>query len=78
MRNTELAPRLPLVERNRGRNAEHIGKAQDTGDLRARKMHDPNFVCAALIDIALSITVKTLSFPAIENSEGSNNCRTSE
>jgi hypothetical protein len=36
-----------LIERNRGSDAEQIGKAQDTGRLRARIMHDANFVCSA-------------------------------
>src|SRR5229473_6351811 len=48
MRNTKWAlARSPLIERNRGSDAEQIGKAQDTGHLRARIMHDANFVCRA-------------------------------
>src|SRR6516164_365800 len=48
MRNTKLAlTRSPLIERNRGSGAEHIGKARDTSQLRARIIHDANFVFSA-------------------------------
>jgi hypothetical protein len=46
VRNAKRAlARSPLIERNRGSDAEQIGKAQDTGHLRARVIHDANFVC---------------------------------
>src|SRR5438105_4150771 len=61
--------RSPLIERNRGSDAEQIGKAQDTGHLRARIIHDANFVCSARRH-RLSLPVKTLTLPAIEASEG--------
>ena len=70
VRNTKWAPpRSPLIDRNRGSDAEQIGQTQDTGHLRARIMHDANFVCS-FADIALSLPVKTLTLPAIETSEG--------
>jgi hypothetical protein len=48
MRDTKWAlARSALIERNRGSDAEQIGEAQDTGHLRARIMHDANFVCSA-------------------------------
>jgi hypothetical protein len=48
MRNAKWAlARSPLIERNRGSDAEQIGKAQDTGHLRAGVMHDANFVSSA-------------------------------
>jgi hypothetical protein len=56
-----------LIERNRGSDAEQIGKAQDTGHLRARVMP---ISCAAIPVIALSLPVKTLTLPAIETAEG--------
>src|SRR5258705_9256204 len=47
MRNTKWAlARSLLIERNRGSDAKQIGKAQDTGRLCARIMHDANFVCS--------------------------------
>jgi hypothetical protein len=45
MRNTKWGlARSPLIERNLGSDTEQIGKAQDTGLLRARIMNDANFV----------------------------------
>lgn len=48
VRDTKWAPpRSPLIDRNRGSDAEQIGQTQDTGDLRARIMHDAYFVWSA-------------------------------
>ena len=71
MRDTKwVLARLPLIDRNPGSDAEQIGKAQNTGHLRARIMHDAKISCAGLADIALSVPVETLTLPAIESSEG--------
>jgi hypothetical protein len=37
--------RSPLIERNRRSDAEQIGKALNTGHLRASVVHDADFVC---------------------------------
>src|SRR6202047_600578 len=69
VRNTKWAPpRSPLIDRNRGSDAEQIGQTQDTGHLRARIMHDANFVCSACRHRVVP-PGQILTLPAIETSE---------
>src|SRR4029077_8923436 len=69
VRNTKWAPpRSPLIDRNRGSDAEQIGQTQDTGHLRARIMHDANFVCSACGHCVVP-PGQILTLPAIEASE---------